>query len=1219
MFSIATDYLYGQGIDLGAFSLAMLEQTIKSYRALSKNQLTEAVPFGVEYQEDTTVVEHFSRNVDPFEFQKYAEPDSIFIDVGAYLSDVNQGQISQENILGEGENNMRNAIINAFRKAVLKNDDSTLSEDEKFVLANALSQFQQVELEVGEKDRILRTAMTRSHKDFQNLIFIYDKSAYGKTRISDKLSAALSAYENTNYKDEDGNVIESELIENNILTATDIEEVKEYNEDEEINQLNRDEALKETIDVFTELGIFPELPNDFEGFKDTMVAPPLSMDLTTDDGRSVIVVEDLSLTGKSDPVDVFEYVSEEQMDDEYSDYFRQVTGRRPSVAVREQYEKMTEEEKREVFKDLHSQKKGDSEIDGTIIRGSDTIETETEFTRNQAKVLRYLDSENTSAVRSLDFQKIESSALEQIDNHFRKFSNESLTRESDNNTYENTVVPILIKSDKGYQIKLLDLILVREKIKLLKGIKTDLFELSDSMEYPEYRRITTNLKNGYRVKLDLSHISPTDRLFGTALGSSSSKAIQGLRLVEVNGKHVLQGTTTNKTDFTSTERLRLAFGRRPNLPGNFSRIAKDIIRDAYEENNLAERFLTVGEEFSYINIPFERLQQNLDQGEPALMRDKVNNVRRNTRTHIKISKVGDNQYKVEGLPKEEILTAQQIREGLVRFKEMPSRVGVLELDGSGKPLTKSTDDSGYHLFREGDISTWVPATELEAYDKNDVAEMSDQMDFDYSGEVDNSLNYIVMENATTDLSKGDIIPRHKANKYAGSGVILQRYDKYLEEQEAKRETIEDETPDVTSRMPSNMANKDLVMAIMRDGYPWDNPDYTMYNQKATEVSEKYGIPKSRVLNEIDSINRIYDLTPNGERDAFQYEAINNGVKRLPRFMDKRGEFMSDPTVEDGGLQGNVQPEQNTVDLMKTEAASINELTISLAYATEEIRKLTGNPDLTVDEVYKKYLKGSKVPSKIIQKLSKDYGESMEIQNIEMFKNSPNMRDEARSRSIKKIETQIRHILKSIADIEADLDPTRPNSIEARIAKYQEKTIIDDAHLFDRSRYGDRVREIIDARVSSTKQSIVDDLDDINADIILKAYKKLSGNTKVDQEFRDSLDGILTTSKSGGIPSNKIADLILEVSKLPSTQKLNIETIFAVIRPRFNNKNKAIILSAILNKNKDFIRLARLSQSSDIKARQKLSGSLQKLSRASLDELKVLNSEKSRAFSQLVEQ
>ena len=81
------------------------------------------------------------------------------------------------------------------------------------------------------------------------------------------------------------------------------------------------------------------------------------------------------------------------------------------------------------------------------------------------------------------------------------------------------------------------------------------------------------------------------------------------------------------------------------------------------------------------------------------MQDHINKVRANTRTHISIEKVGDDQYKIKGLPQEEILTAREIREGLVRLKSMPSRVGVLELGEDGKPLTK--DD--HHLFREGDI------------------------------------------------------------------------------------------------------------------------------------------------------------------------------------------------------------------------------------------------------------------------------------------------------------------------------------------------------------------------------------------------------------------------------------------------------------------------------------------------------------------------------------
>ena len=724
----------------------------------------------------------------------------------------------------------------------------------------------------------------------------------------------------------------------------------------------------------------------------------------------------------------------------------------------------------------------------------------------------------------------------------------------------------------------------------------------------------------------------------------------------------------------------------------------------------------------------EVIQSQLGHTDARLIRAK-------TRTHISIEKVGDDQFKITGLAQDEVLTAREIREGLVRLKAMPSRVGVLKLDENGKPLVKKLIQSGdssinipegagdlfmelaneamqleslsdsevfgtppvrssnftsqgsgnnlfylpkdvlvnpqrtaqlkkqlketakrlddrfnlglfestlkrrqdkgfkgglfneveamgyiydaiknppkkveYHIFREGTETELIPVSELEAYNVDDVAEMSDQMDLNFQGKVDNSLNYIVIENATPDLQKGQILPKHKANMYRDAGVMFMRYDEYLKEKEAGEEVVED-IPDVVYKESTITANQTLVKYLAYY-FPWGSDNLKDYSDLVDRAFKRLGIPKHRIRKEIDSIENLFAITPNGKRGKFQWLAINRGLKIPP---NQIGDFMSDPTVSPAqGLQGNVMPEENSKALAKATAASVNESSIPVAYAAQTIRQILGNPDLSVDEIWNVFLKG-KTPTKKLNELIKQYGEEMEYQTIELHKNSENTRDQARVEAIKRIENQIKHILKQTADIDSDLDPTRPGSIESRIAKFEERTILDESHLFDRSKYGDEIRSRIDAYASTTAQAIIEETGEEETDIILNAYRNITGKGKTDEDFHDSLDRVMSSSSGGGIASNKIADLILEVSKIDNIQALNAEAIYKIIRPSFNNEGRAVILSAVMADRKDLIYLAKISQSTDMKARRDLNAKLQTLARANMNELKVLDSENSSSY------
>ena len=406
----------------------------------------------------------------------------------------------------------------------------------------------------------------------------------------------------------------------------------------------------------------------------------------------------------------------------------------------------------------------------------------------------------------------------------------------------------------------------------------------------------------------------------------------------------------------------------------------------------------------------EVIQSQLGHTDARLIRAK-------TRTHISIEKVGDDQFKITGLAQDEVLTAREIREGLVRLKAMPSRVGVLKLDENGKPRVKKLIESGdssinipegagdlfmelaneamqvenlsdwkylehpvrssnftsqgsgnnlfylpkdvllnpqrtaqlkkqlketakrlderfnlgvfestlkrrqdkgfkgglfnevqamgyiydaiknppkkvdYHIFREGTETELIPVSELEAYNADDIVEMSDQMDLNFEGKVDNSLNYIVIENASTDLEKGQVVPKHKANLYRDAGVMFMRYDEYLKEKEAGEEVVED-IPDVVYKESAITANQTLVKYLAYY-FPWGSDNLQDYADLEDRAFKRLGIPRHRIRKEIDSIENLFALTPNRNRDKFQWLAINRGLKIPP---NQIGDFMSDPTV-----------------------------------------------------------------------------------------------------------------------------------------------------------------------------------------------------------------------------------------------------------------------------------------------------------------------------------
>jgi hypothetical protein len=338
-----------------------------------------------------------------------------------------------------------------------------------------------------------------------------------------------------------------------------------------------------------------------------------------------------------------------------------------------------------------------------------------------------------------------------------------------------------------------------------------------------------------------------------------------------------------------------------------------------------------------------------------------------------------------------------------------------------------------------------------------------------------------------------------------------------------------------------------------------------------------------------------------------YVVFNKTQIRIDNLMDTQS--MSDPIAP---INGNVMPEENSIALGKATAAAVNETSIPVAYAAQQIRRILDTPDLSVDDIWNTFLKG-KTPTQQINELIKKYGEEMEYQTIELHKNSENTRDQARVDALRKIENQMFHVKKESADIDASLDPTRPGSIADSIAKFEERTILDEAHLFDRTRYGDETRRAIDTRVSTTAQAVVDETGEEVTDIILNAYRDITGKPKTDAEFHKALDNIVSTASGGGIASNKLSDLILEVSKVSNVNDLSAIKIYEIISPTFTNKNRAIIVSAVINLRKDLVYLAKLSQSQDVQGRRGLNAKLQSLSRATMGELKVLSSSDSSSY------
>lgn len=503
------------------------------------------------------------------------------------------------------------------------------------------------------------------------------------------------------------------------------------------------------------------------------------------------------------------------------------------------------------------------------------------------------------------------------------------------------------------------------------------------------------------------------------------------------------------------------------------------------------------------------------------------------------------------------------------------------MDRSGDPKVRFTEDA------DGNRYIWRSDEGMHSYvepliEKRDGVKVSQNPDHLFMSDPTRAYHLTEPIGPTNSEVSLDILQEYKSRIY----------DDYLDA--FAEDTDASDVSNVINETPQDRYDREsiellepnlrvLLRALEKDD--WFGYDYPSQAVMALFEEETYN---------------LYDVSPSTKGAVTRY--INSialgGIQS-----------MSDPISP---VNGNVVPEENSRALGKATAAAVNESSIPVAYAAQQIRKILNNSELSVDEIWQTYLKG-KTPTKAINELKKKYGEEMEFQTIELHKNSENTRDQARVDALKKIEYQIYHVLKQSADIESDLDPTRPGTIASRIAKYENRTILDEAHLFDRSKYGDRVRERIDSRVATTAQALIEETGEESTDIILNAYREITGREKTTESFRKSLDNVVSKSNGGGIASNKIADIILEVSKTKELSKLDAKSIYEIIESGFSNKDRAIVLSAVLANNMDFIYLAKLSQSQDTKARRDLSTKLNNLARANMGELEALTSSSAKSY------
>jgi hypothetical protein len=412
-------------------------------------------------------------------------------------------------------------------------------------------------------------------------------------------------------------------------------------------------------------------------------------------------------------------------------------------------------------------------------------------------------------------------------------------------------------------------------------------------------------------------------------------------------------------------------------------------------------------------------------------------------------------------------------------------------------------------------------------------------------------------------------------------------------------------PEIVTKLPL----RDLTRLAARD-INWGGNDRQMDRQLANLISENTSASYMDALNEIDSLHAIFDATPNGKRERFKQEARDKGIKNYYG----RGQAMED------SLEGDRNPNENqTLDRdaneiagAKMQAAATNELLASISESMEDIRRILNEPTLGVEDVIKKFFKGSRSPIKQVKQLVKNYNEAMADTTIESIKPNEGMAQHSRTIALRKVESFLKQSREALSANLDQLDPKQDKSLVSEITNLEKDLIVDPSVIFDRSNHGDNLSKQIKHEVQTARQetadTVIDDIDTGNSSLI-QAFSEITESKTLSEDFIDALK-----KRKGSYSSQYLSDLIFKVSKVDDIQALTPKDIYNIIKVDGKlSDNEYIIISSAINRNKDSVHQARLSSSDNYQGKRTTLKKLEDLSKSTIDQLKVIkgkNPEKS---------
>ena len=415
-----------------------------------------------------------------------------------------------------------------------------------------------------------------------------------------------------------------------------------------------------------------------------------------------------------------------------------------------------------------------------------------------------------------------------------------------------------------------------------------------------------------------------------------------------------------------------------------------------------------------------------------------------------------------------------------------------------------------------------------------------------------------------------------------------------------------EKPEIVTKLPL----RDLTRLAARD-INWGGNDRQMDRQLANLISENTSASYMDALNEIDSLHAIFDATPDRKKERFKQEARDKGIKNYYG----RGQAMED-SLDGGDRNPNenqtLDRDANEIAGAKMQAAATNELLASISESMEDIRLILNEPTLSVEDVIKKFFKGSRSPIKQVKQLVKNYDEAMADVTIESIKPNEGMAQHSRTIALRKVELFLKQSREALSANLDQLDPKQDKSLVSEITNLEKDLIVDPSVIFDRSNHGDNLSKQIKHEVQTARQetadTVIDDIDTGNSSLI-QAFSEITESKALSEDFIDALK-----KRKGSYSSQYLSDLIFKVSKVDDIQALTPKDIYNIIKVDGKlSDNEYIIISSAINRNKDSVHQARLSSSDNYQGKRTTLKKLEDLSKSTIDQLKVIkgkNPEKS---------